>query len=74
VTACEGGEEEGVVRGRVKGRPQGLWGRFYSARKARGATARATMAINGHGGGRLLQNNQGGRLIEVKRKRVKEGE
>jgi hypothetical protein len=39
-----------------------------------GATTRATMAINGHGGGRLLQGNQWGRLIEVKRKRVKEGE
>jgi hypothetical protein len=27
------GEEEGVARGRVKGRPQGLWVGFYKVRR-----------------------------------------
>jgi hypothetical protein len=30
---------------------------FYRAEEEGEATARATMAINGHGGGRLLQGN-----------------
>jgi hypothetical protein len=33
-----------VVRGRVKGRPEGLWGRFYSVKKARGGDGQS----NGH--------------------------
>jgi hypothetical protein len=60
---CSGsGEEEGVVHGRVKGRPQGLWGRFYSARKAR----RGDGWSNGHQwpwGPAASRHSRGGNLI-----------
>jgi hypothetical protein len=37
-------EKDVGARESAKGRPQGLWGRFYSARKARGGDGRS----NGH--------------------------
>jgi hypothetical protein len=43
------GEEEGVGARESEGVAAGLSGRYYRARRARGATV-GVMAINGHGG------------------------
>jgi hypothetical protein len=49
--------ERGSVQ---KGNCRGYRVDFIGRGGREGATTRAIMAINGHGGGRLLQGNQGG--------------
>jgi hypothetical protein len=51
----------------VKGQPQGLSGRFYRARRERGASAGEEMAINAMAAAGLDDNQGGGVLMKEKR-------